>query len=138
MSEELAIESFPPPIPPSEREAFGPPDDPSAIEGSALYRALVEAIDREEVLRVRFRNEREPRRICPDRIGIDAHDQYQIEAFQLSGPSASGEGSGHWKCFHLHDLALVGRERDGWWIGPRATTAGRCFQLVVHPVPGTQ
>jgi hypothetical protein len=115
----------------------GPPDDANATEGTTLFAALVEAIDRELVLLVRFRGETESRRICPDRIGIDAHDQYQVEAFQLGGPSASDTGTDQWKCFHLRDLELVGTEAEGWKLGPRATAAGRCFHQVVYPVPGT-
>src|SRR4051812_17467520 len=105
----------------------GPPDDAGTIESSSLYRALVEAIDRGEVLLVRFKDETEPRQICPDRIGIDVHDQYQLEAFQLSGPSESGAGTEAWKCFHLHDLVLVETASSGWHLGERASTAGTCF-----------
>lgn len=138
MTDPTASESLQPSIPPAGRDRNGPPDDAGAIEGSDLFRALAEAIDRELVVLVRFRDEAEPRRICPDRIGIDVHDQYQVEAFQVSGPSASGATTDAWKCFHLHDLALVGAEQEGWRLGPRASTAGSCFHQVVHPVPGTQ
>jgi hypothetical protein len=116
----------------------GPPDDLGAVETSDLFRILAEAIDREQVVAVHFGGETDVRRICPDRSGIDVHDQFQVEAFQLSGPSASDTGTNHWKCFHLRDLEVVGVEPEGWRIGPRATTAGSCFHHVVHPTPGTQ
>jgi hypothetical protein len=116
----------------------GPPDDPDAIERSETFRLLVDAIDRRLVVVVRFDGDAEPRRICPDRIGIDPHDQYQVEAFQLSGPSASGTGREEWKCFHLRRLEVVGTEADGWMAGPRETARSRCFEQVVHPAPGTE
>jgi hypothetical protein len=114
------------------------PDDAGEIESSEIFRTLVRAIDGEQVVLVRFKGEPEPRRICPDRIGIDVHDQYQVEAFQLSGPSESMSGVQQWKCFHLHDLEFVGIQDTGWVDGPRTSTAGHCFHQVVYPVPGTQ
>src|SRR4051794_10929848 len=61
-------------------DAPGPPDDPDAIERSETFRLLVDAIDRRLVVLARYDVEPEPRRLCPDRIGIDPHDQYQVEA----------------------------------------------------------
>src|SRR3954470_13099892 len=97
----------------------GPPDDFGRIEASETFRTLVDAINQQTVLLVRFKAETEPRVICPDRIGIHPHDQYQVEAFQLRGPSSRGERIFAWKCFHLHDLKIVGTEPEGWTIGPR-------------------
>jgi hypothetical protein len=116
----------------------GPPDEPDAIERSETFRVLADAIDRQLVVVTRYGDEPEPRRICPDRIGIDPHDQYQVEAFQLSGPSASGTGTESWKCFHLHRLEIVGTETEGWATGPRESARSRCFAHVVHPTPGTE
>lgn len=116
----------------------GPPDDPDAIEGSELYRLLIQAIDGQQVLAIRYEGEAETRRVCPDRIGIDPHDQYQVEAFQLSGPSASGAGAHEWKCFHLSRIEIVGVEDKGWVAGPRETARSHCFDQVVHPAPGTE
>ena len=133
-----------PPVPASDAEQRsgsrdpGPPDDPGEIESSETYRLLTDAIDRQLVLLVRFEDETAPRRVCPDRIGIDPHDQYQVEAFQLSGPSESNTGTDAWKCFHLHSLQVMGVEEEGWALGPRETARSHCFEQVVYPAPGTE
>ena len=122
---------------PPAAEAQEPPDDPARIESSEVYRLLAEAIDDRLVVVAHYKGGA-ARRLCPDRIGIDDDDQYQVEAFQLSGPSSRGSGEGQWKCFHLHNLEVMGTETEGWVDSPRASTASNCFHLVVHPTPGTQ
>ena len=115
----------------------GPLDLSEQIEASETFSTLTEAIDHGLVVLARYATDTEPRSLCPERIGIDNQGHYQVEAFQISGPSTSGLDGQGWRCFHLSQLMILATREDGWISGPRDTARSSCFHLIVHPVPGT-
>lgn len=84
------------------------------VKPSKNYALLRQAITEHFCLSAHYRNQL--RHFSPYALGLDAKGKHKVLVFQYGGESASGRlpKNGEWRCFDVHLLSTLKRNRDVW------------------------
>ena len=83
-----------------------------------------------EKLRVVARAKGGRRKMCPHALGYGSSGEERVLVYQFDGFSASGLGSGGWRCFAVADLVGMELEEGSWCTGGGHSRGQSCVKVV--------
>lgn len=93
-----------------------------------IYRLVWTAVSKKQPIEAVYH--RQPRLLCPHRLGRNRDGYFRIVCYQYGGESHSGlepEGSpANWRCIALEKLSRVRIVEDAWRTAPNHSRPGSC------------